>query len=194
MKKLCFFLRVVCCWGVALLITAGIAAAGQEYSAGQRQAATAGALPEWEYRNIKVIEVLEGDTLRLETGELLRLIGVDTPENQKSAKRYGDAKITGIPEEVLDAMAKEALQFTRSFVQDLYVSIEFDTQAKDQYGMLLGYVFVPERDIQLNAEIMKKGYTWQVDTGANKRYNTLFNTLLGETKQHSQGIWRQWQR
>ncbi|MDD5746548.1 MAG: thermonuclease family protein [Candidatus Omnitrophica bacterium] len=146
------------------------------------------------YRNVRIIEVLKGDMVRLETDELLHFIGVNSPECQKTSKRYGDSKITGIPEVVLEVMGNEVIQFTRRLVENKYVCIEFDVQQRDQYGILQGYVFLPEEDIFVNAELIRQGYSSGVIAAPNERYQAEFSDLYKEAKQRSQGIWRQWQR
>jgi len=146
------------------------------------------------YQNIKVVEVLRGDTVRLENGELLHLIGVSAPECKKTNKRYGDSKMTGIPESVLEVMGNEVIQFTRNLIENKYICVEFDVEQRDQYGTLMGYVFLPEEDVFVNAEIIRQGYTSGIITSPNDRYKSMFMKLYTEAKQRSEGIWRQWQR
>lgn len=46
------------------------------------------------YADILVKRVVDGDTLVLENGERVRLIGIDTPEMHESNKLYRDAQRT----------------------------------------------------------------------------------------------------
>ncbi len=153
---------------------------------------------EAKFQNVLVTQAMEGDTLRLENGECIRLIGVDTPENQMGGKLVFDSKVTLIQIDVLQTMAKEALRFTKQLVDGKMARIEFDEKKRDQYGMLLGYVFIKEKDkgkeIFVNAEIIKKGYSANVHTGPNNRYSQLLHDMYLEGDKNPPGIWSQWRR
>ncbi|MBU4306178.1 MAG: thermonuclease family protein [Candidatus Omnitrophica bacterium] len=145
-----------------------------------------------QYYNIQVKEVLEGDTLLLENGKQLKLLGVDTPENQKCTKLLSDAKLSGIQTEVLEVMANEALQFTRNMVEGKRICVEFEETQADRYGTLLGYVYIIGEDVFLNAEIIKQGYTPLVNLALCLRYQDLFKELHEDIVSKSSGVWKQW--
>jgi len=187
MKRFVFLIAIIGCVAVFIYGHGKVIAA-------QREKNNRGSFREKQYRDVMVTEVITGDTLRLETGDLVRLIGVDTPEAHKSSKQHRDARITGIPIAVLEVMANEAANFTKQLVKGKTVAVEFDTQRTDNYGVLVGYVFVVEEDLFVNAEIIKKGYTSYVDTTPNKRYDTLFRKLHKQTQKKVTGLWRRWMR
>jgi micrococcal nuclease len=98
-----------------------------------------------------VERVIDGDTLVMNNGERLRLIGVDTPETQHAKKP-------------VQFYGREATTFTRRMVEGKRVRLEFDAANaprahKDsrQQRRTLAYVFLKD-GILLNAEIIKQGY------------------------------------
>jgi len=94
--------------------------------------------------NSYIVErVIDGDTLVLDNGETVRLIGVDTPE-------------TNHPEIPLQRFGKEATAFTRRMVEGMKVTLESGEPAEDSYGRKLAYVFVD--NVLLNKEIIRRGY------------------------------------
>lgn len=100
-------------------------------------------------RNAHVARVTDGDTLVLEDGERVRLIGVDTPE-------------TVHPSKGVQYFGKEATAFTRGLVLGKRVRIDYDPANahlghKDKYRRTLAYVFLPDGSL-LNAEIIRQGY------------------------------------
>lgn len=108
------------------------------------------ALAESETANsttLRLVErVIDGDTLVLEGGERVRLIGVDTPETvhpQKPVERFG----------------KEASEFTRGMVEGERVRLEYEQgmPTEDRYGRTLGYVYLEDGTL-LNLEIIERGY------------------------------------
>jgi len=152
-----------------------------------------------QYYGLNVKEVIDGNVLRLSSGQVFRLLGVDVPSVQQSGKFYNESKDLKIPIEVLSVMAKEALLFTKKLVEKKKINIEFDTQHYDLYGVLIGYVYLDEKDdaddgIFVNAEIIKNGYSHYVDTAPNVRYIELFKQLHQQAKEKARGLWKQWQR
>jgi micrococcal nuclease len=63
-----------------------------------------------------VQRVVDGDTVVLEDGERVRLIGVDTPEVHESEKLRRDAERTGHDVAVITALGKRASAFTEILV------------------------------------------------------------------------------
>lgn len=91
-----------------------------------------------------VQRVVDGDTLLLETGHRVRLLGVDTPETKH-------------PDRPVERLGREASQFTRRFVGDDPVRLEFDRERRDPYRRILAYVYV--RGEMLNEELIRAGYS-----------------------------------
>jgi len=95
-----------------------------------------------DWRTVR--RVVDGDTLVLENGERVRLIGVDTPETvhpQKPVERFG----------------KQASAFTRRLLEGQRVRLKFDQQRRDRYGRTLAYVYLPDGQL-VNEEIIRQGY------------------------------------
>jgi len=151
--------------------------------------------PSSEYDNILVDRVISGNILRLRNGQILQLIGVYTPEVQKTNKMFVDVRATGIQMEVLMAMGSEAREFTKDLVAGKRVQIEFDKQPKGFYGVLQGYVYIlNDEKTFVNAQIIKNGYSHLLDTSPNVRYKSLFDDLHKQAQEKSKGLWKKWQQ
>ena len=70
-----------------------------------------------------VVRVLDGDTIELAGGDIVRLLAVDTPEKD-------------------EPLYDEATRFLERLVLGKAVQIEYAGARRDRYGRLLGYVFV----------------------------------------------------
>src|SRR5919197_6480576 len=93
-----------------------------------------------------VIEVLDGDTIRVERdgrADTVRLLGVDTPE-------------THHPRKPVECFGPEAASYTESHLQGRPVQLEADTEARDRYGRRLAYVIVDGE--RFNDELLRLGY------------------------------------
>ncbi|MBL7130706.1 MAG: thermonuclease family protein [Candidatus Omnitrophica bacterium] len=169
-----------------LLLTLSVFAPWLAICQGQgRQDAVTSATPIQKdiYNNIKVTRVIDGETLELENGERVRLIGIDTPEMD-------------------DEKWEKAYEFTKMLVEGKKVRLGFDVQEKDKYGRLLAYVFIDyplEMKIKrpawyyfgrnnrnnylfINATIVRAGYANLMIIPPNVKYADLFQRLYQEEK------------
>ncbi len=92
-------------------------------------------------RSVVIARAIDGDTVKTTAGEVIRLVGVDTPELRPR-----------------QPLGPEAAAFTRRLAQGKRVRLEFDALArKDKYGRTLAYVRLPDGTL-LNAELLRQGY------------------------------------
>ena len=97
---------------------------------------------------LKIVKVIDGDTIELNNGKRVRYIGIDTPEinNRKNPDCYG----------------KEAKEFNKNLVLNKKVRLEKDVSESDKYKRLLRYVYVINESttsaIFINEELVKNGY------------------------------------
>jgi len=122
----------------------------------------------WCVKTENAVEIIDGDTFKTESGETVRLLGINAPE-------------TGNPG------ADIAKDFLALLVLNRAVRLEKDATDKDDYGRSLRYVYVD--GLFVNAELVRMGYAetrfYPPDT-AHKR------TLEGLEKiavKNSRGLW-----
>jgi micrococcal nuclease len=142
---------------------------------------------------VTVGRVVDGDTLKIiyqGQEESIRLIGIDTPESKKNKKAYKDAGRSGQDIEQITAMGKRAADFVRDVVRKGdRVSIEFDTQKRDRYSRLLGYVYL-ENGRMLNEEIIRAGYASPMTIPPNVKYQDRFLKAYREAREARRGLFR----
>lgn len=118
-----------------------------------------------------VSRVIDGDTIELDTGQVVRYIGVDTPET------------TGTPE----CWAREAQRFNTHLVLNKEVRLEKDVSEADRYGRLLRYVYVD--DIFVNAELVEEGYATVATFPPDVAYKETFRLLQEQAREKERGLW-----
>lgn len=124
---------------------------------------------------IVVRRVIDGDTIRLSTGERIRLIGVDTPEMKD--KR---------PE--VRRLAEAATLFVRDLVEGKPVSLEYeDRRTLDRWERTLAYVYLEDGTF-VNAEIIRQGYGFAYTRYPFKCLEE-FRKLEREARQSHRGLW-----
>lgn len=124
----------------------------------------------------KVLKVIDGDTVQLETIGKVRLIGVDTPE-------------TVDPRKEVQCYGKEASEYTKSRLLNNYVRIEYDqTQdSTDRYGRHLVYIYLGEKNF--NLELIENGYAYEYTYKVPYKYQREFKEAQTNAKETKQGLW-----
>jgi micrococcal nuclease len=120
---------------------------------------------------VKVIQVIDGDTITIADGSLVRYIGIDTPEV------YPERETLGM----------EALLANRELVEGRRVHLEEDVSHTDRFGRLLRYVYVD--DIFVNAELVRRGLAQAKAYPPDTKYQEYLEKLEAEARLAKRGIW-----
>jgi len=142
----------------------------------------------YNYQDILVTRAVDGDTLKLENGERLRLIGLDTPEIHESGKLSRDSRRTKQDIRTIKEMGRKSYAFTKQLVEGRRVRLEFDIEKKDRYNRLLCYVYLKDGTF-VNAEIIRQGYASLMTIPPNVKYADLFLSLYKEARDNKRGLW-----
>lgn len=142
-----------------------------------------------QYSDVRVSRVIDGDTILIQTGERVRLIGIDTPELHDSEKLHRDARKSQMDVRAIQEMGKRAYEFTRNLVEGKQVSLQFDVEKYDKYGRLLAYVYLKDGTF-VNAEIVKQGYASLMSIPPNIKHADLFYNLYQQARDSHLGLWQ----
>jgi micrococcal nuclease len=126
-----------------------------------------------------VNKIIDGDTVQLDTGEIVRYLGIDTPE--LFVKGSGP-----------EFFAREAARYNKKLVFMKKVKLEFDVEKKDRYGRLLAYVFV--KNVFVNAELVRLGYAKAMIKPPNEKYKDLFLNHQKKALDEERGLWQEKKR
>lgn len=143
----------------------------------------------YNYSDIAVKRAVDGDTLELENGERIRLIGIDTPEVHDSNKLYRDSQRSGEDLKTIKELGRRSWNFTRDLVEAKRVTLEFDVEKYDKYKRLLAYVYLKDGTF-VNAEIVRQGYASLLTIPPNVKYADLFLKLYKEARENKRGLWK----
>lgn len=122
-----------------------------------------------------VERVVDGDTLLLEDGTRVRLLGVDTPETKH-------------PDRPPEPLGPQATAFTQRHVEGRAVTLRFDRERRDRYHRVLAYVY--RGDWCLNEEIIRAGFSraetrFPYSTAMKRR----FRQAEEEARENKRGLW-----
>lgn len=128
---------------------------------------------------IEVVEVVDGDTIRIEwegNEELVRYLLVDTPE-------------TNHPRLGKQPFGEEAKALNQEIVKNATVTLEFDIGERyDEYGRLLAYVYADGERVQdqlIEAGVARVAYVYPPNT----RYLDELEKAQDRAKNSKAGIW-----
>lgn len=126
-----------------------------------------------------VTRVSDGDTIELSGGEIVRYIGIDTPEVRE---KDGSGWIYNpMP------FAEEAKELNRKLVEEKSVRLEFDVQKKDKYKRLLAYVYIEDK--MVNLEMVRQGLAMIYTYPPNVKYSQRFLDAQREARDNKRGLW-----
>jgi len=95
-------------------------------------------------RWVMVQKALDGDTLRLQDGRSVRLVGIDAPEIDRENGNH-------------QPMALEAWRFVSKLTNGRRIRLEKDQSDRDRYGRILAYAFDSNGQM-LNQQIVANGF------------------------------------
>jgi len=116
----------------------------------------------------KVTDIISGDTLVLDNGEIIKFIGVAAP----------------LPDE---AFYEEAFNKCSELVLNKEIYIETDKLERDEEGRLLGYIWVD--NLMINAELIKTGFLRFELEPPNLKYMAFLSNAQEEARTARVGIW-----
>ncbi len=135
--------------------------------------------PVSERETVVVVRVVDGDTVELKDGRLVRYIGVNTPEIDH-----------GLAEDH-DCFGTEAREYNTTLVLGQTVELEFDREPFDRYGRTLAYVWLPVGGTfrLVSEELLAKGYGRLTIVAPNDRYRERLEAAQTLARTNAAGLW-----
>jgi len=125
-------------------------------------------------RYVSVETVLNGDTLLLENGIVVKLIGVDVPEANYSEERVRHFGLA-------------AADLIQGMVEGKKVRIEYHQQQDNMDGRALASVYLMDGTF-LNSEIIKQGYG-RADSECTSKYVEKFQEYEQQARENKRRFW-----
>lgn len=164
MKKKCLFLFLGIAFIFSLLLLSG-------------QSEEIESVPDFllDLEQVRINFIYDGDTVRIDTGEKIRLLGVDAPE-----MNWGE----GEP----DFYAWEAFEYTKEILLGQLVYLEYDEVKEDKYGRTLAYLFLADGSF-FNEKLLEEGYARLLLIPPNLKYSDKLKEAEAEARNAGRGIW-----
>jgi micrococcal nuclease len=119
--------------------------------------------------------VIDGDTIELENGNVIRYLDINTPELNH-------------PTNGLECYAEEATELNRKYVEGKQIKLLSSGENQDKYGRYLRYVFVD--NMFINGLLVYEGAAFSYSYGTpNILYQTLIQ-LEASARENEKGLWK----
>ena len=122
-----------------------------------------------------VVHVADGDTVTLDTGQRVRLLGIDAPEMEKEGQPA-------------DFLAHKAKRVMIDLAQGKRVHLEYDRLRYDRYGRTLAYLILPD-GTNLSLEMVRQGLAHVYTIPPNLRFREELLSAQREAISAHRGIW-----
>jgi len=129
----------------------------------------------------KVVKVVDGDTITLDGGKVVRYIGIDTPETKD-------------PRKTLQCFGEEAANENTRLVLNKEVVLQKDISETDKYGRLLRYVWVTTdsgEEIFVNDYLVRNGFAYAVSYPPDVKYIEQFRDDEEYARENNLGLWEE---
>lgn len=142
----------------------------------------------------KVKQVIDGDTIKLESGETVRYIGMDAPEVWELDDKNKWYK-------VYKCYSGEAMRKNQELAEGKVVRLEKDISEKDKYDRLLRYVFACEEPFLekrgqgefcnqfINLELAAGGFAKTMTVPPDRKYEQQILAAEKEARENKRGLW-----
>ncbi len=121
-----------------------------------------------------VVRVIDGDTIEIEDGIRVRLIGINTPE-------LGDSRTSA------ECFAREAYFKTKELLEGQTIALERDVSETDRYGRLLRYIYL--EDVFINELLVRQGFAYASSYPPDVKYQEILSKAEKEAREESAGLW-----
>jgi len=126
-----------------------------------------------------VRRIIDGDTIQLTSGQMVRYLGIDAPE----VRRREGTRWVMDPQPFSEA----ATEANRRMVQGQRIHLEYDARTRDRFGRLLAYVSVGET--MVNEELLKEGYARRLVIPPEEKYTNRLRAAEDEARRERRGLW-----
>jgi len=131
-------------------------------------------IPTESYYQIK--KIYDGDTILLENGTKLRLLGINTPEVSKRDK-------------IADEGGEEAKQWLIEKLTGAKIKLRYDLERKDKYGRVLAHVFTKNNE-HINLQLVSNGLAIANIWPPNLKYADKLIAAQQQAESQKLGLWK----
>jgi len=124
-----------------------------------------------------VAQVIDGDTIRLSSGKLVRFIGINTPEIDH---QYGRSQ--PFAEKARDQLIAVISKY------DYRVLLQFGSELHDRHGRQLAHIFTPD-GVNIQANLLRQGLGVWIVVPPNLEFLSCYRNRENHARFAKAGVW-----
>ena len=146
-------------------------------------------------RSATILDVIDGDTVTVDSGETLRLLGIDSPEIFYEGSTECTSQDALVCCNGLDA----EVWLAELLPEGTTVRLTFDLECEDTYGRTLAYLWLPtpgdtgDEELFINEHAITEGMARLFDEDIGKaldiRYYEQFQSAQTSAQSRAAGLW-----
>jgi micrococcal nuclease len=145
---------------------------------------------ETKLKEILVLKVTASDTIVLENGQRIKLLGVESYGPPPRPKVRYDNKGRPIEETVVEptiSLEEQAIVFAQELMEGKKVKLEYDIESRDEKGRKTAYVYLSDGHLA-NAELLRQGFVRLKIRPPNVKHEDLLRKAYQEARKEQRGF------
>ncbi|MFA6017283.1 MAG: thermonuclease family protein [Patescibacteria group bacterium] len=136
----------------------------------------------YEKQKVKVIRIVDGDTIEIEGNKKVRYIGINTPELHD-------------PRKPIECFGQAASDENKRLVEGKEIYIQKDVSEVDKYKRLLRYIWIADpltasdEAIFVNDYLIRQGFAQVSTYPPDVKYQDQFLEAQKEAQENKRGLW-----
>ncbi|MBI3601554.1 MAG: thermonuclease family protein [Candidatus Omnitrophica bacterium] len=139
---------------------------------------------------VLVVKVTNTDTIILENGQRIKLLGIESfGLPPRSYIKYDDKgrPIENKETEATIPLEEQAIVFAQNLMEGKKVKLEYDVESRDDRGYKTAYVYLPDGHMA-NTELLRQGFVRLKIRPPNVKHAALFRNAYQEGRKEQRGF------
>lgn len=139
---------------------------------------------------VLVLKVVASDTIVLENGQRIKLLGIDSFGPAPHRKIEYDNKGRPIEDKEIEptiSLEEQAIAYAQNLMEGKKVKLEYDLEARDEKGNKIAYVYLSSGSMA-NVELLRQGFVRLRIRPPNVKHEALFKKAYQEARKEQRGF------
>ncbi len=136
-----------------------------------------------------VLKVISSDTIVLEDGQRIKLLGIDSFGPPPHEKAVFDEKGRPIENKEIEPsipLEEQAIAYAQNLMENKKVRLEYDVESRDEKGNKTAYVYLDNE--MANVELLRQGFVRLKIRPPNIKYEDLLRKAYQEARKEQRGF------
>jgi micrococcal nuclease len=141
-------------------------------------------------KELLVLKVIASDIIVLESGQKIKLLGIDSYGPPPKPRVEYDSHSRPIEEKNIEptiSLEEQAIVFAQNLMEGKKVKLEYDIDSRDEKGYKTAYVYLPDGQMA-NSELLRQGFVRLKIRPPNVKHEDLLRKSYQEARKEQRGF------